>query len=105
MFIDKNITEAFCTCLARQLCLFGKVSIIYTRTCWAEIRCTACGKIQYTIIYEYLNNNGIIVKLKGHTVLIRVKDIETYVTLCKLKGVYNEQESSKRSKKAFKAKV
>lgn len=33
MFIDKNITEAFCTCLARELCLFGKVSIIYTRTC------------------------------------------------------------------------
>lgn len=86
MFIDKETTNKFCELLDRELYLFGRPEIRYTRTCWAEIRLKHAISLMYNIVYEYLLRNGVKVKLKGHTILIRIKDIETYVTLNKLKG-------------------
>lgn len=86
MYISHEVVNTFNQCLWEELCLFGKPSIKFTRTCWAELRLKSGGALQYQITYEYLNNHGLTVKLKGHTILIRTKDIKTYVNLKRLEG-------------------
>ena len=86
MYIDKKTTNKFCDIIWGELNMYGKPEIKYTKTCWAEIRLKHGAPLMYEILYEHLKNNGLNVMLKGHTVLIRIKDIETYVTLNKLKG-------------------
>lgn len=87
MFINKKTTKIFCEILYRELCLYGRPEIRYTKTCWAEIRLKHAGTdSRYNEMYNYLIKNGLTTILKGHTVLVRNKDIETYVMLYKLKG-------------------
>lgn len=86
MFIDKNITNMFCEIIWEKLRLYGKPEIKYTKTCWAEIYLKHGGSIMYEILYNYLQRDGLTVKLKKNKILIRINEIETYITLYKLKG-------------------